>query len=98
MGAECEFVRLKARSRTEAAPEQHALSRWLLVVTACCTLACAATAGLIGWRPEWFWQPGQPWLAWIVGAGLSLLALAASIGWLADGSIARPFLVAVGPA
>ena len=75
------FVRLVQQGRGEG---RAALSRWMAVVTAYTTTAAALAAGLVGWRPDWFWNPGQPWLVWLVTGGLMLFSLAAGIGWLAE--------------
>jgi len=47
------------------------------------TAACSVTLALLVWRPDWFLQASQPWLAWIVTGGLGYFALAASISLLA---------------
>jgi outer membrane protein assembly factor BamB len=72
------------------------LARWMAVVTVCCTLSSAAAAGLMAWRPEWFWHSGQPCLAWIASGGVALFALASSAGWLAEGGILRLVLISLG--
>ena len=59
-------------------------------VTLVVTLACSVLLGLIGWRPDWFFLPSQPWLAWLVTGGVGLFALAGSIGWLGESGKSRP--------
>jgi outer membrane protein assembly factor BamB len=56
--------------------------RWLRYVTVVVTLACSLALGLIAGRPDWFLQPSQPWLTWLVTGGVGLLAAAGPIGWL----------------
>jgi outer membrane protein assembly factor BamB len=60
------------------------LTSWLGFLTLAVTLVCTLLLGLIGWRPDWFFQAGQPWLAWLVTGGVGLFALAAIIGWLRE--------------
>lgn len=60
------------------------LARWMAAATACCTLIAVVAAALIVSRPAWFWQSGQPWLAWMVSGGIGLMAVAAGVGWLTD--------------
>jgi outer membrane protein assembly factor BamB len=71
-------------------------SRWLGLVTLAVTIACSILLGLMGGRPDWFFEPSQPWLAWLVTGGLGLVACAASIGWLDVGRLTRLLLAAVG--
>ena len=60
------------------------------------TLACGVALGLIGWRPEWFFEASQPWLAWLVTGGLGLFAFGASIGWLGGWTKIRLLLAGAG--
>jgi outer membrane protein assembly factor BamB len=56
--------------------------RWLRFVTVFVTLTNSVALGLITWRPDWFFQPSQPWLTWLVAGGVGLLAVAGSLGSL----------------
>jgi outer membrane protein assembly factor BamB len=91
------FAGLALRANRTTNPAESArLSRWMALVTVCCTLASAIAAGLIAWQPVWFFQTGQPWLAWLVSGGVALGALASGVGWLRDDSIVRLLPAGVG--
>jgi len=89
------FARM-ALKEARPSPPATGLTRLMAFVTVSCTIASALAAGLMGWRPDWFWQPGQPWLAWIAAGGIALFAFATSIGWLAEGSWLRSLAVSIG--
>jgi outer membrane protein assembly factor BamB len=74
----------KNRASAEAPEKSPLLTRWLGIVTLTVTLLSSAFLGLIAWRPDWFFQASQPWLAWLVTGGLTLFALAGSLGCLGE--------------
>src|SRR6185369_13949373 len=50
--------------------------------TVAVTLTSSVALGLIGWWPDWFFQPNQTWLIWLVTGGVGLFAFSGSVGWL----------------
>ncbi len=74
------FTWLRGSGRVEG-DDPPLLTRWLSFMTLAVTVVSSALLGLIGWRPDAFFQASQPWLAWLVTGGLGLFAFAGSIGW-----------------
>jgi outer membrane protein assembly factor BamB len=72
------------------------LIRSMTFATAVCSLASVIAAAFLTLRPEWFFQPGQPWLAWLVSGGIAHFMFASAVGWLPEAGNARNLAAALG--
>jgi outer membrane protein assembly factor BamB len=90
------FIALQWGERQATKGEDKNCGSLAPLLTLAVTLAASIALALIGWRPDWFFQASQPWLAWLVTGGLGFFATAGSIGWLPERGKTRLLLAGAG--